>query len=51
MLHTDASEDGIRAVLFQEFDGQGTQIYLKKLPSPHIRILGIEVIVCHKFHE
>ena len=60
MLHTDASTDGLGAVLYQDIDGAERVIAYasrslkpseKNYPAHKLEFLALKWSVCHKFHE
>ena len=59
MLHTDASADGLGAVLYQDINGAKRVIaYARSLkpteknyPAHNLEFLALKWSVCHKFHE
>ena len=60
MLHTDASTDGLGAVLYQNIDGVERVIAYtskslkpseKNYPAHKLEFLALKWSVCHKFHE
>ena len=60
MLHTDASADGLGAVLYQDIDGAERVIAYasrslkpseKNYPAHKLEFLALKWSVCHKFHE
>ena len=60
MLHTDASADGLSAVLYQDIDGvervlayasRSLKPSEKNYPAHKLEFLALKWSVCHKFHE
>ena len=60
MLQTDASADGLSAVLYQDIDGAERVIVYasrslkpseKNYPAHKLEFLALKWSVCHKFHE
>ena len=60
MLHTDASTDGLGAVLYQDINGAERVIAYasrslkpseKNYPAHKLEFLALMWSVCHKFHE